>query len=209
LKLLADPNREVWAVEANETMLRHFRAKLRVEMQEKGIDYSDRLTIVKDDILRLGGFPEAAFDAALLINVLYTVADREACLRQVNRILKMGGVLALSTPHHDTSVEKLFSRMAAELLEKGLFERLQQNFESARARHEAMSHLIVRDAKDDIRRYLEATGFTIANDDWQENRYVDAVIVVKAVKTAEAKPAARAVSPESSCIRFPGAILSR
>lgn len=84
--LESDPEREVWYVEINETMLRHFRAKLK----SQHLDYGDRLTIIKDNIIRLDKFPPSSFDAAIMTNVLYAIDDREECLRNVNRILKTG-----------------------------------------------------------------------------------------------------------------------
>ncbi len=174
LKLLdADKRREVWAVESNEGMLEYLRSKIRAADE-------DRLTIVKEDVLRLEDLPQSYFDAAILINVLYTVEDRHACLEQVHRILRPGSTLALSTPHRETDVKKLFARMREVLEKKGLFESLKMNFEAAKLVHEKMTDLIHRDTKDDIRQMIEQAGFTI--DDWRDGEYAGAVVVVKAIK---------------------------
>ena len=41
-------------------------------------------------------------------------------------------------------------------------------------------HLIHRDTKEDIRRYVEEAGLEI--HDWRDSEYADAVVVVTAVK---------------------------
>jgi ubiquinone/menaquinone biosynthesis C-methylase UbiE len=185
--LETDPNREVWAVELNETMLRHFRAKLAAS----GRDYADHLTIIKDNILRLDGLPRASFDGAIMTNVLYAVHDRRECLRNVNRVLKRGGVLSLSTPHRDTDVRRLFDRLQEVLEAKGLFDQYQEQFDAALTRHEAMDELIHRDTVEDTLGHLHDAGFTVEEE--PRDQYVGAVVVIKAVKTGE--PAARVVVP--------------
>ena len=175
LKLLqTDPTRQVWAIESNEMMLQYLRQKV-------GSD-SERLTALKDDIVRLGAlrYQNDSFDAAVMINVLYAVQDPLECLRQACRILKPGGVLALSTPHRDTDVKKLLSKLRSVLQSKGLYESLVEEFETAKLVHEKMDHLIHRDTKEDIRRYVEEAGMEI--QDWRDSEYADAVVVVKAVK---------------------------
>ena len=111
-----DEKREVWAVEINDTMLRNFRAKL----EASGLNDPDRLTVLKDNILRLDALPPRSFDAAVMINALYAVADQaEECLRSVNRVLKKGAVLSLSTPHRQTDVNRLFDRLEEVLERRG------------------------------------------------------------------------------------------
>jgi ubiquinone/menaquinone biosynthesis C-methylase UbiE len=176
LRLLKNPGvKEVWAVEQNESMLEYLRGKAR--------DHVSRLTIVKEDIGRLEELPANYFDAAICINVLYAVEDREKCLRQAWRLLKPGGTLALSTSHRETDFHQLFGRMQEVLTRKGLFESLKPNYESAEAIHEAMKDLIRRDTREDIRTYVERAGFRIS--EWHDQEYVDAVVVVKALKVAQ------------------------
>ncbi|HEY7319708.1 MAG TPA: TIR domain-containing protein [Candidatus Binatia bacterium] len=175
LKLLeTEPTRQVWAVESNEMMLQYLRQKVG--------SHSGRLTAIKDDIVRLGAlrYQNDYFDAAIMLNVLYAVQDPLACLRQAYRILKPGGVLALSTPHRDTDVRKLLTKLRDVLQSRGLFESLAEEFETARLVHEKMDHLIHRDTKEDIRNYIEEAGLEIC--DWRESEYADAVVMIKAVK---------------------------
>ena len=118
-------------------------------------------------------------DLDFLINVLYTLDDPERCLREVHELLRPGGVLVLSTPHSETDVDQLFDHMAKVLTRKGLFPRLQSNYDDARRRHEEMMDSIHRDTKDDIRGYLQRAGFIIR--EWR-SAYVDAVVIVEAVR---------------------------
>ena len=177
LKLLqTHPSRQVWAVESNETMLQYLRQKVGTHL--------GRLTTIKDDIGRLGAlrYQNNCFDAAVMINVLYAVHDPLECLRQVCRILKPGGVLMLSTPHRDSDVKKLLMRLREVLQAKGLLESLAEEFETVKLVHDKMDHLIHRDTKEDIQRYLQEAGFEIR--DWRDSEYAGAVVMVKAVKPA-------------------------
>lgn len=180
LRLLRAPDREVWAVEVNETMLRHFRAKLE---DPENAALRDRLTVVKDDIQRLDALPRATFDAAVMINVLYAVRDREACLREVNRILKPRGTLALSTSHRGTDVDRLFRELRRSLEAKGIFFEFQEHFDAARARHEAMMAQITRDTVEDTLGMLKDAGFEIVRA--MRDQYVGAVTVIQARKSRE------------------------
>jgi ubiquinone/menaquinone biosynthesis C-methylase UbiE len=86
--LQREPSRQVWAIESNEMMLQYLRQKVGSHLE--------RLTAIKDDIVRLGAlqYQHGYFDGAIMINVLYAVQDPLECLRQACRILKPGGVLA-------------------------------------------------------------------------------------------------------------------
>jgi len=183
IKLLeSNTERQVWTVDSTERMLEYLKAKVN-SMCKKGKDYLERLTIVKDDIERMGVFcySNDFFDAAILINVLYAIDSPKECLQQIYRILKPGGILALSTAHSETVVDKLFCKMKSVLEGKNLFEPLQINFKTARQAHDKMINLIHRDTKDDIRQYVEDAGFRI--EDWHDKEYAEAVVVVKAIKT--------------------------
>jgi ubiquinone/menaquinone biosynthesis C-methylase UbiE len=181
LKLLeTNPQREVWAVESNEAMLNYLRNKVRRKDDQQEGGYWDRLTVVKDDILRLGDLPASYFDAAVLINVLYAVEDPRRCLAEAYRLLKPGGILVLSTPHRETNVGRLLAQMRTVLERKGKFEALRSNYETARHVHRKMEDLIHRDTKEAIKEYLKAANFRI--EEWRDKEYVDSVVVVKAIK---------------------------
>lgn len=174
------PDCEVWAVEVNHSMIERLIAKIIAAQRKEQCNYFSRLRPVKEDVCRLGDLQRGYFDAAILINVLYTIDDPLSCLRQTYELLAPGGRLVLSTPHVDTNVDKLFARMKAVLTEKGAFDELQPFFLGARDRHRQMDRLIHRDTKEDIRGWLVNAGFEIV--DWQDSAYVDAVVVVEARK---------------------------
>jgi SAM-dependent methyltransferase len=116
-----------------------------------------------------------------MINFLYAVQDPLECLRQACRTLKPGGVLALSTPHKNTDVKKLLKKLCDVLQSKGLFESLAEEFETAKLVHEKMDHLIHRDTKDYIRRYVEEAELEIR--DWCDSgHYTDSVVVLRVIK---------------------------
>jgi ubiquinone/menaquinone biosynthesis C-methylase UbiE len=175
LKLLQTrPDRQVWSIDSNEMMLRCLKQKAAAHLA--------RLTVIKDDIVRLGALRDQNnfFDAVLMMNVLYAVQDPGACLQQAHRILKPGGVLVLSTSHRGTDIKKLLAKLRSVLQTKGLFGSLAEEFETVKLVHERMDSLIHRDTKEDIREYLERAGFEIQN--WRDSEYVDSVVMVRAVK---------------------------
>jgi ubiquinone/menaquinone biosynthesis C-methylase UbiE len=180
IKLLeTEKDREVWAIDSNENMLAYLRAKVDEQAYHGAIN-PERLTIIKEDILRLGELPTNHFDAAIMINVLYALDDPGACLHQVYRVLKAGGIVVLSTSHRGTDVDKLFERMKKNLEQKGKFQSLMRNFEAARQVHDKLGDRIHRDTKEDIRGYVESAGFEITT--WDDSAYVEAVVLVVAIK---------------------------
>ena len=167
-----DPTRIVWAVESNEVMLRQFRKKANE-------NYTNRLNIVKDDIHRMPEFGGAFFDAVTMVNTLYALDDPDACLREVNRVLRVDGTLALSTPHQDTDVDQLFAGLKGALIKKGIFESLEEAFHAARERHAAMSSQIHQFTVNQLDSMLSDSGFQINS---MFSAYVDSVKVIQATK---------------------------
>jgi ubiquinone/menaquinone biosynthesis C-methylase UbiE len=167
-----DPTRIVWAIESNEIMLRQFRNKVSE-------NYRNRLHIVKDDIHKMPDFDAAFFDSATMVNTLYALDDPEACLREVNRVLKMEGTLALSTPHKGTNVDQLFVRLKEALVKKGIFESLEKAFHAARERHAAINSQIHRFTVKQLELILSDSGFQISS---MFSAYVDSVKVIRATK---------------------------
>lgn len=166
----ARPQREVWAIENNEVMLRQLRSKAR----QREVD---GLHIAKCDAQNMPGFSDGVFDAATMVNMLYAVEDPPACLREARRILKPGGILAISNPHRETRVDRLFERMREVLEQKGMFRRVARAFDDAWERHLALDEEIHRYTVDDLLRLITDCGLHV--DDVQP-AYVDAVVVIRA-----------------------------
>lgn len=59
-------------------------------------------------------------------------------------MLRVDGTLALSTPHKDTDVDELFTRIKAALVKQGIFESLENAFHNARECHAEISSQIHR-----------------------------------------------------------------
>ena len=161
-------------------MLEMLRRKIRDSDRKNGTDYERRLYIVKSDLRWVRAIGEGHFDAAVMINVLYAVDDREQVLKEVRRLLRPGGILALSTSHSGTDVKKLFDRLQSQLTKLGMFGELRENFADAFRRHEELDELIHRDDRKTIKQHLERAGFEIA--EWEDDQYADAVVVVKAIR---------------------------
>ncbi len=79
---------EVWAVDPNPELL----ARLKNLALTEGLR---NIEVVRGDIERHGGsqLPDAAFDAALVVNALFTARRKEAVAQEANRVLKRGGAL--------------------------------------------------------------------------------------------------------------------
>ena len=107
LKLLqTEPARQVWAIESNDMMLQYLRQKVG--------SHIERLTTIKDDIVRLGAlrYRNDYFDAAIMINVLYAVQDPLECLHQACRILKPRGSACAVDSAPEYRCEKTFEETA-------------------------------------------------------------------------------------------------
>jgi ubiquinone/menaquinone biosynthesis C-methylase UbiE/PAS domain-containing protein len=169
-------DRIVWAIEPNEEML----GKLRSKVRQNGSDLGDRVHLMRQGLRSLGEFEDSLFDGAIMINVLYAVDQPFECLKEVARIMQSGGVLVLSTPHSETNVDRLFDAIRQNFTKKGKLGEFRSIIDDVRKRHDQMMNKIHRDTKVDIRNYLEQAGFAI--EEWFDEQYSGAVVVVKAVK---------------------------
>jgi ubiquinone/menaquinone biosynthesis C-methylase UbiE len=177
--LKQDPNRTIFAIEPNEDMLMHLENKLKTAQYS---NFRDRLQIRKQDATVLRFFDDEFFDGAIMINALYAIDDPAAALKEAARVLQPNGVLALSTPHSGTDVDRLFRDIKNYYARKGKWQEKSEVIEHARKRHENMMKNIHRDREDQIRYYLEDAGFSIV--EWTPGQYSGAVVVIKAVKKA-------------------------
>ena len=188
-------DRRVWAFEANEAMLQHLRTKLRDP------DVAARLTIFKGDlILSLREFPEAFFDAVVMVNVFYALDEPERCLEEIYRVLKPGGILALSTSHSETDLDKLFAAIRGSLAAKGVLGRLQSAVDDAEDRNKEMLERILRFTRQQVVDLLTVAGFEILKR--TDSSYADAVMILQAGKPSSIKPPKRQAERDQIFISY-------
>ena len=161
-------------------MMQQLIDKVELAQVKDRCDYFRRLRPIKEDVMRLNDLPDGDFDGVLSINLLYAVDRPDECIAKVGDLLRSGGKFVFSTSHRDTDVKVLFDRMEQVLRKKGLFDELENNFRDAYKRHLKMKNLINRDSKEDIRRWVENSGFDII--EWNESEYLGAVVVITAIK---------------------------
>jgi ubiquinone/menaquinone biosynthesis C-methylase UbiE len=170
--VLLQAGHAVTAVENNHAMLDRLRSK-RMDR--------NRLTVVKSSVENLDCLPDASFDAAVMVNVLYAVNDPLTCLQAVYRILKPGGTLGFSTTHSETELGPLLGGIKARLEEIGKFDALADDYKLLYDINKAIEKDIAkRHTRDEYRQWVRAAGFKIMRDD--PSTYEDAVMLIHARK---------------------------
>ena len=101
---LLKPGRIVTAVDCNDAMLERLQNSCE-DAIAKG-----RLRVAKGNIEVLNGF-RREFDGAVLLNVLYSVRDKEACLKRIHEVLVDGAPIVISGPREDADLELLFDEI--------------------------------------------------------------------------------------------------
>jgi ubiquinone/menaquinone biosynthesis C-methylase UbiE len=175
------------AIEMNAVMLQMLREKLAVSR-----DFRRRVALHHANCLSLltpgkdgkapPDFPDAKFDACVMLNVLFALEDPAGVLRQVNRVLRPGGTLVLSTSRKTTDVGRLFSSIRASLERRGIFEERELDYQNARDRNFEMNDRITRHAVEEIESLLVGAGFEIDNGSRISDAYDGCVVVLRCVK---------------------------
>lgn len=169
---LLEAGHTVTAVESNWAMLDRLRSKKLSP---------DSLTVVKASVENLTSLPAESFDAAIMVNVLYSVTDPLTCLQGVNRILKPKGVLGLSTTHAEIELDPLLAQIKSWLEEEGKYDALAADYLVVRDLNKAIEKEIAkRYTRENYREWIKAAGFKITRD--VPSTYEDAVMLIHAVK---------------------------
>ena len=121
------PETTVYALENNYAMFDLLCAKCEGSLRDD--DEGPGVIPVKQDVTSLYGFQDDYFDSAIMNNVLYSLSDPLACLREVLRVLKPGGDVRISGPKRDTDLEVLFERIREDLVRKGQFDRVEEAYQ--------------------------------------------------------------------------------
>lgn len=129
----------------------------RLRSAQAALDRTVRLSA--SDCLRLP-FAGATFDKIVLSEVLEHLADDLGCLREVERVLKPGGVVAITVPHHNyplfwDPVNWTRERIGLDPIRSGFFGGLWTNHERLYLRDEIVG-LIERAglAVEDVRQFV-------------------------------------------------------
>jgi hypothetical protein len=122
-------------------------------------------------------------------------------MREVNRVLKRGGVVALSTPTKTTDIRRLFDMIRTDLKSQGLLNDLRAAVDTAYDRHEEMQASIVRDTREDVLTYVKSAGLDIT--EVIDGAYEGSVMIVKAIKpeimsrpTTDGRPVSRVLGTQ-------------
>ncbi len=131
IRLMQSPKRYfVVAVENNRTMLKKLTDKTEDYATEKFGNHG--IQSIKQDVTSLNGVKDNSFDIVIMNNVLYAVTDHKSCLKDALRVLKPGGEIRISGPHGDSSAERLFNHIKADLKNKNEYELLRRDFKRVR-----------------------------------------------------------------------------
>lgn len=184
LRLLTDNiYTTVLAVDKNESMLDALQKKIDASSDKDR--FKERTTLYKGDITTcLREQSSCSLDACIMLNVIFALQDPASALAEVYRVLSTGGILSLSTSHHETDIDALFNQVKAGLVEQHHWsDATEVAWKGAYERNVAMKDLIQRDSKEDILNYVTTAGFVV--EEYHENEYVNCVVVIKAVKPAK------------------------
>ena len=150
-------DRVIFAVENNRLMLQFLQTKCQ-KFKTTSPD-SGGVIPIKQDITSLYGIDDDYFDFAIMNNVLYSVPDVDACLKEARRVLKPGGELRLSGPRKDTKLKILFDHIKKELKEAGKFDEVEADYKRVLEINERrLSPSFVWSTKD-VEAMLQAAGF--------------------------------------------------
>ncbi len=162
----------VTAVENNQGMLDRLRSKKLPR---------ERLTVVKSSAESLDSLPDASFDAAVSVNMLYAVGDPLTCLQGIHRLLKPQGVLGFSTTHAEVELDPLLNSIKAHLEQSGTYEALAGDYKLVRDSNKQIEREIARrHTRDEYRDWVRSAGFEIIRD--VPSTYEDAVMLIHARK---------------------------
>ncbi len=172
---LLEAGHRVTAVENNLAMLDRFRARQFDARSVKVVKApAEQLDTLCPEF-------EKAFDAAVMVNVLYAVDDPLACLQSIHKTLKPNGVLGLSTTHSESRLDPLLEDIKRQLQAAGRFDALANDYERLREANKQIELTIaLRHTRDDYRQWLKAAGFEVIRD--VPSTYEGAVMLLHAKK---------------------------
>ena len=170
---LLEAGHSVTAVENNLGMLDRLRSKK--------LPGNRQPTVVKSSIESLTSFDDESFDAAVMVNALYAVADPLGCLQGVCRVLGKNGLLGLSTTHSLIELDTLLHNIKVHLMETGCYDELSSDYEIVYdVNKQIESDIAKRYTREQYREWICASGFEIIKD--VPSTYDGAVMLIHARK---------------------------
>jgi ubiquinone/menaquinone biosynthesis C-methylase UbiE len=164
---LAEPGKRrlVVALENNRPMLATMLSKCRRTLRND--DSGPGVIAIKQDITSLYGIQSNYFDYAVMNNVLYSLSDPHACLKETFRVLKPGGQLRLTGPQRSSDIKRLFRVLRKDLEQAGCFAQLQHAFQRVLKINELRLAEMpgFRWHISDVQKMLGDAGFTIMHGD--------------------------------------------
>ncbi|RCS54001.1 methyltransferase domain-containing protein [Bremerella cremea] len=170
-EVLLERNIRVTSVESSAEMIDRMRSK--------GFD-PNMHRIVKARAEYLADvFQEEKFDAAVLVNVLYSSQDPFKCLCNVRDILRPGGVIGLSTTHADISLTPLLDGIESHLKDTGQMDAVASEYSLIREINEDIERRIAkRTSSSEYLEMVSEAGFVVVKSD--EFTYDGAVMLIHA-----------------------------
>jgi ubiquinone/menaquinone biosynthesis C-methylase UbiE len=174
-KLLLDRGLRVTSIESSASMIDRMRAK-NFDPQRHRVVKARAESLNVLDVLQ-----SESFDAAILVNVLYSLDDPYACLTGVNRLLRHGGVIGLTTTHSGVKLDPLLEAIKLHLEQHEQFEACAVEYNLLYESNKEIERTIAkRHSHKDYCDMVEAAGFTIVKQ--QVFTYVGAVNLIHARK---------------------------
>ena len=121
-RVLLDRGFQVTSIETNTAMIERMRSKKFDASRHRVVKASaESLNILRT--LKSG-----SFDAAILVNTLYSLDDPYACLTGLNRLLKPKGVIGFSTTHASIHLDALLASIKQHLMARGQFDEMAEHY---------------------------------------------------------------------------------
>jgi SAM-dependent methyltransferase len=174
-RVLLDKGLRVTSVESNAAMIERMRDKRFDASQHRIIKASVEF------LNTLRTLQSGSFDAAISVNVLYSLDDPYACLTGLNRVLRPKGVLGFSTTHSEVHLDPLLAKIKEHLENRQELDDLAEDYERVHEINKRIENDIAkRHTADWYCDITESAGFEIVRR--EDFTYEGAVMLVHARK---------------------------
>lgn len=123
---------------------------------------------------------DRSFDAATLVNVLYSLDDPFACLTGINRVLKHQGVIGLSTTHSRVSLDRLLISIRKHVETLGFDQYEEDYLRVAEVNRRIEATIARRHTSEEYMEMVRDAGFEVTHS--EDFTYEGAVMLIHARK---------------------------